>query len=217
MQPGRGLAGGAWPDRPPPGRHARIAPNAVGAELVVFLRWQGGDLDRLLDEGHASILGATAALLERLGWIVQAEVTFAIYSERGSIDSVAWHPATATLLVVEIKTELVSIEATLRTQDMKARLASRVVEERFGWTPRAVARLLVLPDASTPRRQVRRHDAVMARAFPVRGLAARSWLRAPTGSPGLLLFLPLSSTTGDRGRQRPVTRKRVRRPRGDAA
>lgn len=189
---------------------------ALGADLVMFIRWRGGDLDRLLDEGHAAILGAAASLLERLGWLVHSEVTFAVYGERGSIDLVAWHPATSTLLIVEVKTELVSIEATLRSQDVKARLAAQVVKERFGWTARSIARLLVLPDASTPRRQVRRHDAVLARAFPVRGPAVRSWLRAPTGPAGLLLFLAPSPTTGDRGRQRPVSRKRVRRPPGRA-
>jgi hypothetical protein len=40
-------------------------------------------------------------------------VTFSIYGERGSIDLLAWHSETRTLLVVELKSELTSIEETL--------------------------------------------------------------------------------------------------------
>ncbi|MBF8290766.1 MAG: hypothetical protein HW391_1734, partial [Chloroflexi bacterium] len=127
-------------------------------------------------------------------------------------DLVGWHPASSTLLVVEVKSELVSIEETLRRHDVKARLGPRIVAERFGWAPRAVARLLVLPDESTPRRRVRRHDAVLLRAYPLRGGSVRSWLRAPVGTPGGLLFLPLSVTTRDRASPRPVNRKRIRPP-----
>jgi transcriptional regulator with XRE-family HTH domain len=191
----------------------RALARAVGAELAVGLRWRGGDLDRLLDEGHATVVGGTARLLEESGWHTELEVTFAVYRESGSIDVVGWEARTATLLIVEVKTELTSIEETLRRHDVKARLGARVVEERFGWKPRAVARLLVLPDFSTPRRRVGRHDALLRRAYPLRGTALRSWLRDPAGSPGGLLFLPMSPTTGGRGRQHPVSRKRIRRPR----
>jgi transcriptional regulator with XRE-family HTH domain len=186
----------------------------VGAELIVALRWRGGDLDRLLDEGHATLVGVTARALGTAGWTVEPEVTFAVYRETGSIDLVGWHPTSSTLLIVEVKSELVSVEETLRRHDVKARLGPRIVAERFGWMPRAVARLLVLPDESTPRRRVRRHDAVLLRAYPLRGGAVRSWLRAPAGSSGGLLFLPLSDTTRDRGSAHPVNRKRIRRPRG---
>jgi len=185
---------------------------ALDADLVLLVRWRGADLDRLLDEGHAAIVGATARLLERLGWLVHSEVTFAVFGERGSIDLVAFHAPTSTLLIIEVKTELVSVEETLRRHDVKARLGARVVAERFGWTPRAVARLLVLPDASTPRRRVARHDAVLGRAYPRRGIALRAWLRQPLGADGGLLFLAPSPSRQVNGRPGPVTLKRVRRP-----
>ncbi len=187
---------------------------ALGAELVVTIRWRGGDLDRLLDEGHATIVGAVSLLLDAHGWLVQPEVTFAVYGERGAVDKLAAHEPTRTLLVVEVKTELVSIEETLRRHDAKARLGTRIAAERFGWSPRAVARLLVLPDLSTPRRRVARHEAVLGRAYPLRGLAARAWLRNPSGAPGALLFLAVSRSRGVTGGDGGVSRKRVRRAAG---
>ena len=181
----------------------------IGSDLSVTLRWRGGDIDRLLDEGHAVLLGRAAASLETAGWTVMPEVTFAIYADRGSIDILAWHPPTSTVLVVEVKTQLVSIEETLRTHDMKARVAIRVARERSGWPGRVVARMLVLPDSSTPRRRVARHSSLLARPSPLAGVAARTWLRAPSDATGLLLFLPFTNVV--RGRCGPVSRRRVRK------
>ena len=182
----------------------------LGAELRVTLRWRGGDIDRLLDEGHAALMGRVASMLEKAGWSVQPEVTFAIYADRGSIDVLAWHAATRSVLVVEVKTELTSIEETLRTHDMKTRIALKVARERAGWHGRTVARLLVLPESTTSRRRVARHASLIARAYPLAGLAARAWLRAPSGPTGLLMFMPFTSTT--RGRCGPISRRRVRNP-----
>jgi transcriptional regulator with XRE-family HTH domain len=59
---------------------------ALDAELVVMIRWRGGDLDRLLDEGHAALVGRVAEWLARLGWAIRPEVTYSVWGERGSID-----------------------------------------------------------------------------------------------------------------------------------
>lgn len=187
-------------------RHAR----ALGAELHLELWFRGAELDRLLDEGHAALVGAVASRLATLGWEVRPEVSFAVYGERGSIDLVAWHAASRTLLVIEVKTELASLEETLRRHDAKVRLAAGVVAERFGWRPVRVARLMVLPDGTTPRRQVQRHDAVLRTAYPLRGPALGAWLRAPVGSVAGLAFLP--STKADRMAGRTTSRRRVVRP-----
>ncbi|MEO5918095.1 MAG: hypothetical protein ABIQ17_00905, partial [Candidatus Limnocylindrales bacterium] len=185
---------------------------ALDADIAIIVRWRGGDLDRLLDEAHASLVSRAAQVLEGMEWVVQPEVTFALFADRGAIDLLGWKAATRALLVVEIKTELTSVEETLRTHDMKVRVASRVAGERFGWQPGTVARLLVLPDNSTSRRRVARHEGLLRRAYPLFGSAARDWLRAPSTPAGLLMFLPL--TTRGRGRCGPVSRKRVRRAPG---
>jgi len=187
-----------------PLRRVRQVARALGAELQVTVRWRGGDLDRLMDEGHAALAGAVTRWLERRGWVVRSEVTYSVYGERGSIDLMAWHGATRTLLVVEIKTELTSIEETLRRHDAKTRLASGIASEGQGWRPNGVARLLVLPNAPTARRRVSRHEPVLGRAYPLRSTGVRDWVRAPHGAPSGLVFV----STERHGRV--VTRKRVR-------
>jgi transcriptional regulator with XRE-family HTH domain len=204
-------------------RTLRRVLGALEVDLELVPRWRGGDLDRLADEDHAALVGRTAALLESLGWQVAPEVSFAVYGERGSIDLLAWHPATRTLLVVEVKTAITSVEETLRRHDVKVRLAPAIARERFGWEARSAARLLVLPEASTARRRVARHATVFGRAYPLRGRAARAWLRGPSGAPGtpapsptptptpgMLVFL--SDMPGGTGSHRLGPRRRVRRP-----
>lgn len=182
--------------------------NYLGGDLRLTLRWRGGDLDRLLDEGHAALMGRAAAMLEKAGWSTRPEVTFANYADRGSIDLLAWHRDSSTVLVVEIKTELTSIEETLRTHDMKTRNALKIARERADWEARTAARMLVLPDSSTARRRAARHEPVLRRAYPLTGVAARAWLQAPSGASGLLIFLPFTNVA--RGRCGPVSRRRVR-------
>jgi transcriptional regulator with XRE-family HTH domain len=154
---------------------------AVGGELVLDVRYRGGELDRLMDRAHAGIVEAVARRLTRLGWEVHVEVSFSDYGERGSIDILAWHAAKRVALVIEVKSELTSIEETLRRHDVKVRLAPKVVRERFGPVPATVARLLVLPDTSTSRRRLVTHEAIFSRAYPARGRTVTAWLRDPSG------------------------------------
>lgn len=200
-----------------PFRRVVAIARALDADVLISVRWRGGELDRLLDEGHAVVLGHVAELLRTFGWITESEVTYSLYGERGSIDLLAWHAPTRTLLVIEIKTELTSVEATLRKHDEKARLAARVAAERYGWRAASTARLLVLPNLSTARRRVECHRAVLDAAYPFRGEALRAWIRQPTHRDptrrpvaGLLFVSPAHAV---RGRRRAITRKRVSTPR----
>jgi transcriptional regulator with XRE-family HTH domain len=179
---------------------------AAGADYVGHVAWRGGSLDRLLDEGHADVVGTVMTLLRRRGWTVLSEVTFSQWGERGSIDVLAWHPATRMLLVVEVRTEITSAEETLRRLDVKVRLAPRIGEERFGMRPRSVARLLVVADRSTNRRRVARLAPLLDTAFPLRGTAVRDWIRRPADPIAGILY------AGEREAGR--TRRRMRRPAG---
>jgi transcriptional regulator with XRE-family HTH domain len=175
---------------------------ALQGEMQMTIIWRGGELARVLDEGHASLVGAMIVLLRHNEWQVRPEVSYSVFGERGSIDILAWHEATCTLLVIEVKTELVSVEQTIRKLDEKSRLAARIAAAEFAWRPRATARLLLLPDISTPRRHVGRHEAVLGVAYPVRGSGVRSWLSSPSGSISGLMFLGRVAHRSFRSRRR---------------
>jgi transcriptional regulator with XRE-family HTH domain len=162
---------------------------ALGARLLVRVLWQGEELDRLLDRGHASLVDAMLRELDACGWVAIPEATFHVDGERGSIDILAWHAASRTLLVIEIKSVVPDIQATLAGLDRKARLAPRVGEDR-GWRATHVARLLVLPADRTSRRRVAAFAATFDRALPARTTAVRRWLRSPSRAIAGILFLP---------------------------
>ncbi len=165
---------------------------AVGARVEIRPLWHGAAMDRLLDEGHARLSGQTLRLLRDWGWEAQVEVSFAHYGERGSLDVLAWHAPTRTLLVVEIKTELGGLDGLLRPLDAKLRLAAGIAAERFGWRAAQVCPVVVLPEDARARRQVARHAAVLDVALPHRSREVRRWLSRPVGALRGLWFLSSS-------------------------
>lgn len=130
--------------------------SALGGYLSVRILYQGEGLDRLRDRRHAGLVESVLRRLIDEGWEVATEVSFNVFGERGVIDILAYHRATGTLLVVEVKTVVPDIGGLLATLDRKVRLAPQIAHER-GWPVRHVARLLVLPEASTARRRIDGH------------------------------------------------------------
>jgi transcriptional regulator with XRE-family HTH domain len=179
----------------------------LDAELELLVRWRGGELDKVVDAGHAALEGGFGADLVRDGWLVKLEVTYSIGRDRGSIDLFAFHRDTASLLVAEIKSDITSADGTLRRHDEKVRLGARIAHERFGWVAATVSRLLVLPEASTPRRRVRSLAPLLDRVYPTRGPAVRRWLRRPDGVLSGLLFWSDTNMVG--GRRDLTSRRRV--------
>lgn len=165
---------------------------ALDASFGGVVGWRGGDLDRLLDERHARTVEAVAAILVGSGWEALPEASFSEWGERGSIDLLAGHAASRAVATFEIKTELTSVEETIRKLDQKARLvANGLAKRRFGWQPRAVARVLVVPEDPRTRRLVAAHAMTFASAYPMRSRALRSWLAAPASDAAGLWFLTL--------------------------
>lgn len=166
---------------------------AVGSGFDGDVIWRGAALDRLLDARHAAVVAASMALLRRLDWDVHPEVSYSIFGERGSIDVLAARENERAVVVEEAKAEIGNIGETIRKLDEKSRLVrERIGDERFGWSPAAVGRLLVLSDTDTARRAVARNAAVLEPAFPARGPLVRRWLRAPVGPMSGILFLPIA-------------------------
>lgn len=182
---------------------------ALGARLQVGLTWHGEQLDRLVDAGHAELQNTVGTMLRAAGWLVAVEVSFN-HGDRGRYDILAFHPATRIVLVVEIKTAIGDVQATLGVLDVKVRLARRVAEEQ-GWEQPVVAiPALVIAGERQQHRLVAAHDALFAR-FATRARTARAWVRRPSvGVSGLLMYVPLTNarlvgvrtaTRGDRVRQ----------------
>jgi transcriptional regulator with XRE-family HTH domain len=169
---------------------------AMGAVVHIRVDWHGAGLDRLLDEGHAAMAAAVGRLLQKHGWKVQFEVTFARHGDRGSIDVLAWHASSRTLLVIELKTELGSLEGTLRPLDAKTRHGPAVARQRFGWDAAASGKVLTLPEGRETRRAVSRHAGVLDEALPSRTVAVKRWLANPDGAVAGILFLATSQLVG---------------------
>jgi transcriptional regulator with XRE-family HTH domain len=192
---------------------------AIEADLTIGLRWRGPKLARLLDRRHAQLQDRVARLLSDAGWDVRVEESFNYFGERGSVDILAWRPDVQALLLVEIKTELVDLRDTVRTLDVKARVVPRVVRSEHGWAPRAIAAVLVLPDANIHRAAVARHAALFAAALPARNREVRRWIAEPRGLLRGVWFLLNThgvSTLEGRGCTQRVSR-RSKRSRGAIA
>ena len=151
---------------------------ALSARLELRVSWNGEGLDRLLDADHAALVEIVANVLRSYGWDVAVDVSFNLRGERGSIDVLAFHPATRTILVIEVKSVVPDVQATLVVLDRKTRLASEIARQR-GWVCRSVGRILVVADRRTARRRVAAHETVFRSAFPDRGAAVKRWIRRP--------------------------------------
>lgn len=169
------------------------AADTLGARFYAGLDWNGAQLDRLVDAGHAELQNAIVTMLRALGWLVAVEASFNHYGDRGRYDVLAYHPLTGIILVVEVKTAVGDVQATLGTLDVKVRLAP-IVARQHGWSEAVSAvPALVLADERQQHRVVRAHEALFWR-FALRGRAARAWLKRPaTGAEGLLLNFPLTN------------------------
>jgi transcriptional regulator with XRE-family HTH domain len=174
---------------------------ALGARVELRAMWEGAGVDRLIDERHAALVELTARRLKARGWAIVAEVSFSHFGERGSIDLLAFHPGTRSLLVVEVKTELGAIEATLRTLDVKVRLAARIARERFGWFAATTSRIIVFPDDRTVRRHVDAHATSIGSVFALKGAAVRAWVQDPSAAIGGLWFMTAAASSRPRPRR----------------
>lgn len=182
---------------------------ALEIRLQVIARWRGGDLDRLVNARHSALHELVARYLSAHEvWVFAPEVSFAIVGERGVIDILAWHPATRSLLVIELKTEVVDVQEAVGTLDRKRRLALRIAAER-GWRASTVSVWLIVAEGTANRRRIANHRVMLRAALPADGWAMRGWIRQPSGRAiaGLSLWAYSGSSNG---KWSLAARKRVR-------
>jgi hypothetical protein len=182
--------------------------SALDARLDLRAWYHGAAGDRLLDERHAALVGRAVREMQRNGWEIRVEVSFSDYGDRGSIDILGWHAVERSLAVEEIKSELGSIEGTLRPFDIKCRLAGKIARERFGWDAATIGRILILPNETAARRAVERHSSALNASLPARSRAIRSWLREPAEPIGGIWFV--SDVQLANGKRNPSGIQRIR-------
>jgi HTH-type transcriptional regulator / antitoxin HipB len=189
---------------------------ALEMRIDVVARWRGGELDRMLGAGHAAMHESVARTLQDTEWLMAPEATFSIYGERGIVDILAFHPPTGALLVIELKTDLVDVQALIGAVDRYRRLAPQMARER-GWTVRSVSCWVVLRDSPANHRRLAAHATVLRTAFPQDGRHMRAWLQAPSEPVAALSFLSDSHRGNAMTTSSGVQRVRTRSSRSSAA
>jgi transcriptional regulator with XRE-family HTH domain len=160
---------------------------ALNGHLSLELRVDG---ERpLVYARHAAIQNWLAGILRADGWIVEVEVSFNVFGDRGRIDVLAYHAMTGALVVIEIKTRIDDAQDVLGRLDVKKRIAPTIARDR-DWRVVGITPALFVLDGSTARRRIGAHAALFA-PFALRARAAMAWLRRPK-SPmptGILAFV----------------------------
>jgi transcriptional regulator with XRE-family HTH domain len=171
----------------------RAVAGVLDIRMDVVARWRGGQVDRLLNQGHSAMHESVARYLAASdGWRFAPEVSFSIFGERGVIDILAFHEPTGSLLVIELKTGIYDVNELVGTADRKRRLARGIAAER-GWRAHTVSVWVIVRAGTVNQRRVAGHRAMLAAAFPVGGHAMRSWVRHPRGSASALSFWSLAT------------------------
>ena len=166
----------------------RAVANALGASVDSRVRFQGADLDRIVHAAHADLHESVSAFFGTLaGWAWLPEVTFAHYGERGVIDILAWHAKSRSLLIIELKTELVDPQGLAATMHRRVRLGAEIAAHH-GWDPATVSGWVIVRHSRTEQRRLQRHEGILRRAFPADGRMMRRWLREPQASLSALSF-----------------------------
>lgn len=130
----------------------------------------------------------------RHGWSIRREVEIIHGRSHGWIDLLAFHPGSATLVIVEIKTRLDDLGAIERQLAWYER-AAREVAATMGWRPVTIVSWLLLLNSEEVELSLRRERELLRAGFPERASQMRPVLDGgrPSGSGrGLALIDPSS-------------------------
>lgn len=174
----------------------RIATALGGSIRLTFEAPFLVDRARQRDRVHARCMAHVASRLRRVGWLVETEVEIVGSRGPGWIDVLAFHVASGTLLVIEIKTEIHDFGRIQRTLAWYERRAWPVARDR-GWTVRRSHGVLLLLATDAVDSRLRENRHVADEAFPGRADGLVSLTNDPSAvvSPGvrsLAMIDPLS-------------------------
>jgi DNA-binding XRE family transcriptional regulator len=128
---------------------------------------------------HARCSGYVDRRFHRAGWLTRREVEVVHARSHGWIDLLAFHPATGTLVIVEVKTRLDDLGAIERQMAWYERTAADTAL-RFGWRPKAVTSWLLLLASEEVETAVLRSRDVLREAFGDRASEMRAVLGGAT-------------------------------------
>lgn len=140
-----------------------------GLRIDLRVIGRAGSLVRLADEEHARVVESVAAWFRSHGYLTETEASFSEWGERGRIDLLAFDPRTGTLVIVEVKTQLLDLQDLFGGLNVKERLAMTIARRR-GWNATRQVTVLAVADVSANRRIVREHPSLFA-DFSVRRLS----------------------------------------------
>jgi transcriptional regulator with XRE-family HTH domain len=173
----------------------RIATALGGTLRVTFDAPFLADRARQRDRVHARCVAYVASRLRRLGWLVETEVEIDGSRGPGWIDVLAFHAASGTLLVIEIKTEIHDFGQIQRTLAWYERRAWSPARDR-GWAVRRTHPALLLMATDSVDARLRDNRDLANQAFPGRASGLLALVNDPPGglpvAPSLALIDPLS-------------------------
>jgi transcriptional regulator with XRE-family HTH domain len=186
----------------------RVA-RVLEARLDLSLWTRAGEIERVASSRHAELVEDLIAVLGGASWTARPEVSFNVRGERGLVDIVAWHAATGSLLLAEVKTEIVDVGELFGTFDRKRRLAPELARQ-LGFAAPTISAAVVVADTRTNHRRIAEHAATFGAVLPDGGQRFRGFIRRPSGSIAALSFWPYRHP---RSARHPVGGvRRVRRP-----
>lgn len=140
------------------------------------------------DAAHAICSAYVQRRLEALGWLVAREVRIEQGRYLGWIDLLAFHEATGTLLVIEVKTRLDDAGAIERSMDWHMSTAMRAAR-RLGWHPKRLTGWLLALATAEVDDALRRTRTIWDRAFPKRAAELALTIADPSVADGRGLAL----------------------------
>jgi transcriptional regulator with XRE-family HTH domain len=138
-------------------KHAAV----FGLRLELRLLGRAGHLVRLSDEEHAAIVETMAGWFRAAGFMTETEASFSEWGERGRVDLLAFDPRAGTLVIVEIKTQLLDLQDLFGALNVKERLVQTIADRR-SWAARRRVTILAVAATAANREIVRTHPALFA-------------------------------------------------------
>ncbi len=101
--------------------------------------------------------------------IIRPEYEFNHYGDRGSVDLLAWHPTERVLLIIEVKSALTDLQATLMSYARKLRIVPDLVAHARGGTHGAWADCSSWPARGRTAIVVAQHPVDLRGELPATG------------------------------------------------